>query len=687
MRKLLSIMMMALMALAMNAKTVETTLWEDTYSDGVEIKSETVATFKAGNVLRVYVTVPEGGANFKIVYKGEGNSWAETKIPSINNDWPWVNSGEATYYDVTFTESDITALSGMGIYIYKGDNSTVTKVTLLTEEADEQQGDETTLWEDTYSDGVEISSTTIATFSAGDVLRVYVTVPENGANFKIVYKGNDNNWSETAIPSLNTDWPWVNGGEAYKDITLTAADLTAIGTNNIYIYKGESSTITKVTHIKGQPAPTPTPVQSDIEKDDSQTEDNGDSHTEVYKLGDSNTTVTVTVTKVADTDGADKGAHGTLTATGVINGDNIDVTLTATPEDERHSLNGLPVAEIIAGDFNSDQPDFQLAPRRAAPGVGVGTFATVTDNGDGTYSFTMPKEGSVIVTAQFIKSVTNPVAKPTVTYDEDNNKVTAAPGAASDGFVAAAKMYYTTDGSDPRSSETRKEATAETTIDVTADMTVVKVVDVDASGEFSEIVEQAVARVSHLTVTKEWVAFCSPKTFIVPDGLEAYTIEKVELSATAGESGTLTLTKREVINKETPMLILKTSTDQTTFVLKATEDQEIAGCSEFKGVTAATTLSANSGSVYYVLKDGAFMRANPGAVSAYNCYLEVAAIPQSQNTPRFDLNLGGNLTGIESLTSKCRNANAILCDLQGRKVAQPTKKGLYILNGRKVVIK
>ena len=680
--------MMALMALAVNAKTVETTLWEETYSGKVEINSETVGTFKAGDVLRVYVTVPEGGANFKIVYKGAGNDWSETKIPSINNDWPWVNSGEATYYDVTFTESDITALSGMGIYIYKGDNSTVTKVTLLTEEADEQQGDETTLWEGTYTDkGVEISSTTIATFSAGDVLRVYVTVPENGADFKIVYKGAGNGWSETTIPSLEKQYLWVNGGDTYKDIALTADDLIAIGTNNIYLYEGDNSTITKVTHIKGQPAPTPTPVQSDIEKDDSQTEDNDDSHTEVYKLGDSNTTVTVTVTKVADTDNAAKGAHGTLTATGVINGDNIDVTLTATPEDERHSLNGLPVVEIIAGDFNSDQPDFQLAPRRAAPGMGVGTFATVTDNGDGTYSFTMPKEGSVIVTAQFIKSVTNPVAKPTVTYDEDNNKVTASPGAASDGFVAAAKMYYTTDGSDPRSSETRVEATTETTIDVTADMTVVKVVDVDATDEFSEVVEQAVARVSHLTVTKEWVAFCSPKTFIVPEGLKAYTIEKVELSATAGQSGTVNLTEQQVINKETPMLIQRTSTDQTTFVLKATEDQEIAGCSEFKGVTAATTLSANSGSVYYVLKDGAFMRANPGTVSAYNCYLEVAAIPQNQNTPRFDLNLGGNLTGIESLTSKCRNANAILYDLQGRKVAQPTKKGLYILNGRKVVIK
>ena len=34
--------------------------------------------------------------------------------------------------DVTFTEADITALTGMSIYIYKGEQSTITKVTLIT---------------------------------------------------------------------------------------------------------------------------------------------------------------------------------------------------------------------------------------------------------------------------------------------------------------------------------------------------------------------------------------------------------------------------------------------------------------------------------------------------------------------------------------------------------------------------
>ena len=234
-------MALCLSVMLVNAKTIETVLWEDTYVDGVEINASTIAAFKAGDILRVYVTVPAGGANFKIVYKGAPD-WTETTIPSINNQWPWVNGGE-TYKDFALTAEDLTALSGKNIYVYKGDNSVIVKVSLLSEKKEMK---ETTLWEDTYVDGVEINASTIATFKADDILRVYVTVPAGGANFKIVYKGAPD-WSETTIPSIGNQWPWVNDDETYKDFALTAADLTALSGKNIYVYKGENSAITKVS--------------------------------------------------------------------------------------------------------------------------------------------------------------------------------------------------------------------------------------------------------------------------------------------------------------------------------------------------------------------------------------------------------------------------------------------------------
>ena len=234
-------MALCLSVLMLNAKTVETTLWEGEYTDGVEINSATIATFKAGDILRVYVTVPEGGANFKIVYKGAPD-WSETTIPSINNQWPWVNGGE-TYKEFALTAEDLTAFAGKNIYVYKGDNSEITKVSLITEEKDMS---ETTLWEGEYSGEIELNAETVASFKADDILRVYVTVPEGGANFKIVYKGAPD-WSETTIPSIGNQWPWVNGGETYKEFVLTEADLAAFAGKNIFIYQGDNSIITKVS--------------------------------------------------------------------------------------------------------------------------------------------------------------------------------------------------------------------------------------------------------------------------------------------------------------------------------------------------------------------------------------------------------------------------------------------------------
>ena len=188
MKKVITLMLALVAAMVVNAKTVETTLWEGTYSGEVGLNAETVATFKAGDILRVYVTVPAGGANFKIVYKGAPD-WDETTIPSINNQWPWVDGGE-TYKEFTLTADDITAFSGKNIYIYKGDYSTIEKVTLLTEEADDpvEVGTATELWTGTNAFGNwgnfeslrYDNKGALANAKVGDDIRVTFTNATNG---------------------------------------------------------------------------------------------------------------------------------------------------------------------------------------------------------------------------------------------------------------------------------------------------------------------------------------------------------------------------------------------------------------------------------------------------------------------------------------------------------------------------
>ena len=430
--------------------------------------------------------------------------------------------------------------------------------------------------------------------------------------------------------------------------------------------------------------PTPT---SDLTKDDTKTVDGSDSYTEVYTVGSGSNTVTVTVEKTADKDGEAVATHGTVTATGEISGDNVNVTLTVTPENAKHALDGNIIVELIAGDSNGDGGDLQLAPRRA---VSVGNFLTVTQNTDGTYSFTMASDASVIVTAKFKKLPAKPVVPPTVAYDADGNKVTIAMGTATSEQEPSVKMYYTTDGSDPRSSSTKVEATTSTNIDVTAAMTMVRVVSVDEEGNFSDVVDQAVSRRSFLTVSKEWVAFYSPATFTVPTGLKAYTISAVN-APTDGTSGTVVLKEQTVIAKNTPMLIENTVlSTQTKFQITAADDVTIPEadvCAEFKGTATGTTLTAN-GSTYYVLKNGVFLRANPGTVSAYNCYLEITADPGTPNSaPRYSIEKGGNTTNIKDSVVEQKYDDNAWYTLSGVRMEKPTQKGIYIHNGKKIVVK
>ena len=212
--KKFTLMLMALLAFAgsMKAKSFETTLWEDTYTEAIELNAETVATFKAGNVLRIYITVPAGGANFSLSYKSEGNGWTDTAIPSVDNMWPWVNGGN-TYYDVTLTAADITALAGQNIYITKGENSTITKVVLTGEIAPTSETE--------LLDAAWTASWTAKTFAAqggakiGDVIRFSYSAPGGWSYFQF-----------NILDAYGNTDAFVNTNTNVGTSIATAADLT-----------------------------------------------------------------------------------------------------------------------------------------------------------------------------------------------------------------------------------------------------------------------------------------------------------------------------------------------------------------------------------------------------------------------------------------------------------------------------
>ena len=110
-----------------------------------------------------------------------------------------------------------------------------------------------------------------------------------------------------------------------------------------------------------------------------------------------------------------------------------------------------------------------------------------------------------------------------------------------------------------------------------------------------------------------------------------------------------------------------------------------------KGVTTATTITPTSdGYNNYILANGTngigfYPVGEEGTLAGGKAYLQLPSSVSSAKS--FSLSFEDETTGIsDNYEVEIMNSDAAVYDLQGRKVKNPTK-GLYIINGKKVVIK
>ncbi len=171
---------------------------------------------------------------------------------------------------------------------------------------------------------------------------------------------------------------------------------------------------------------------------------------------------------------------------------------------------------------------------------------------------------------------------------------------------------------------------------------------------------------------------CLPFDATIPGGVEAWT-----LAYTSGDAAVATPVET-TIPANTPVL-LNGSGDQTfTGASAAVSASATNKAGALTGVFAAATVPVNS----YVLqkqseKVGFFKVTGAKTINPFRAYL-------TAETPAPGLSIifpeDNDVTGISEI-EKMRNAdNVTIFDLQGRKVAQPAK-GLYIVNGKKVIFK
>ncbi|MCR5271071.1 MAG: Ig-like domain-containing protein [Prevotella sp.] len=170
-----------------------------------------------------------------------------------------------------------------------------------------------------------------------------------------------------------------------------------------------------------------------------------------------------------------------------------------------------------------------------------------------------------------------------------------------------------------------------------------------------------------------WATYYSSNAldFTGVTGLTAYTATKVGDAVKFNKvTGKVPANTGLLVSGTTANVPVAASADAVTNILK--------------GVTAETVKTAGT---VFVLKQGAnglgfYKNTNDFTVRANSAYLPATAVAGA----RAFIALDDEATGIENLTPALSKGEGVVLDLSGRRVAKPAK-GLYIVNGKKVVVK
>ena len=157
----------------------------------------------------------------------------------------------------------------------------------------------------------------------------------------------------------------------------------------------------------------------------------------------------------------------------------------------------------------------------------------------------------------------------------------------------------------------------------------------------------------------------------LPAGVKAYKVTKM----TASEVTASEVTGQVAANTG---LILKADAAKSYDIPVVASGAAVEG-NLLKAAVAATEVADDKA---YGLKGGKFHKLNAGTIPAGKAYLLADDITSA---PELTINFGGT-TGIADVRSKKADVRSEIYNLNGQRVAQPAK-GLYIQNGRKVILK
>lgn len=179
------------------------------------------------------------------------------------------------------------------------------------------------------------------------------------------------------------------------------------------------------------------------------------------------------------------------------------------------------------------------------------------------------------------------------------------------------------------------------------------------------------------------------QSFVLPFGFTVPTGTTVaELSSVNGDNLVFKPVTETVANK--PYLVVTTDgefiNNLTNVQVKATTGADLT--TTVDGVSHIGSYTAQNVANVYGYANGKFVKANTGSVKPFRTYVKVAG-SQGAAPMAFGVNIEGTVTGINNATTAATAKEAIY-NLQGVRVSGDLKhltKGVYIVNGQKVVVK
>lgn len=194
----------------------------------------------------------------------------------------------------------------------------------------------------------------------------------------------------------------------------------------------------------------------------------------------------------------------------------------------------------------------------------------------------------------------------------------------------------------------------------------------------------------NITLTKDMMAYAGGnKLDYTESGLTVYTAKVTNGAAVLTELADNN-TGLKVVNNGTGVIL--SGTEGNTYVAHVTtENVSATSGNELKGVTAETVIDWQIGEspnykYNYILQNGVFKKATGAKLKAGKAYLSTTFDVTAAGAPELKIVFDGGTTGINAVQGSEFKVNGQFYDLQGRKVANPTK-GLYIVNGKKVIVK